>query len=409
MPCSTVSARLALAVLVCAFSSSFLVSVAEGKVIEDHFKTKDNWKFVAKFVYGMSSIDDQGIPVVGTFTWDIQTKNPNTLLLLYYDTINATGLGSFEDVYKNKKLSCRAKSQLAARGGQIHIGESGAGTKFVERGPRPHIYYLVLADCTVDPKIGYLEATSIKLTFKNEGGKFQQQLSFDEQCTRLVRELWRRRLPSCCVLVVVFCIIRVVMVVVGGVVVYEDADEGRWVVAMMVGLGSTVCTRVWTLLLLTSSLYVACCSFAHKSTTALPGLYIFFFVAYLLLVGIHVYSVHQLRLNNAYHPIVKLISVALAAQFIAVFLMMVHWTDYASNGKGVVAFRDLGLCTSLLHFFFSSSYLSWLSWPLFCVSNAHFPFVVSLAFPSGRIPRSHSLHVHLAPDREGLADHLQLL
>lgn len=76
----------------------------------------------------------------------------------------------------------------------------------------------------------------------------------------------------------------------------------------------------------------------------LPAMYIVFFVFYLFLVGAHAYSAWQLFRSEALHPIVRIISVALALQFFSIFFSMIHYTTLKRNGigvEGLKAFADL--------------------------------------------------------------------
>lgn len=73
-------------------------------------------------------------------------------------------------------------------------------------------------------------------------------------------------------------------------------------------------------------------------------MYIVFFVFYLFVVASHAYSAWQLFRAEALHPIVRIISVAIALQFFSIMFYMIHYTTLERNGigvEGLKAFADL--------------------------------------------------------------------
>lgn len=75
---------------------------------------------------------------------------------------------------------------------------------------------------------------------------------------------------------------------------------------------------------------------------ALPGAYVFFFVAYLILFGANVYADFLLFKEKALHPIVRILSLTIIVQLLGCMASMIHWTVYAKNGVGVQFFVVVG-------------------------------------------------------------------
>lgn len=80
----------------------------------------------------------------------------------------------------------------------------------------------------------------------------------------------------------------------------------------------------------------------------LPAMYITFFVFYLFVIGAHAYSAWQLFKSEALHPIVRIISVAIALQFFAIFFQMIHYTTLKRNGVGVEGLKAFGDLLNML-------------------------------------------------------------
>jgi len=70
--------------------------------------------------------------------------------------------------------------------------------------------------------------------------------------------------------------------------------------------------------------------------------YIAFFVFYIVLVGAHIYGCWQLYRKEAYHPLVKIITLAILLEFICNFFQMIHYSVYANDGVGAPALEALG-------------------------------------------------------------------
>jgi hypothetical protein len=80
----------------------------------------------------------------------------------------------------------------------------------------------------------------------------------------------------------------------------------------------------------------------------LPAMYIVFFVFYLFVIVAHAYSAWQLFKSEALHPIVRIISVALALQFFSIFFEMIHYTTLKRNGVGVEGLKAFGDLLNML-------------------------------------------------------------
>lgn len=77
-------------------------------------------------------------------------------------------------------------------------------------------------------------------------------------------------------------------------------------------------------------------------------MYIVFFVFYLLILAAHVYCAYQLYRQEALHPIVRIISVAIGVQFLSIFFSMIHWTTLQRNGVGVEGLKAFGDLLNML-------------------------------------------------------------
>jgi hypothetical protein len=74
----------------------------------------------------------------------------------------------------------------------------------------------------------------------------------------------------------------------------------------------------------------------------LEGLYISYFVFYLIGGCIHLYAVITLIRATAYHTIVKLLSVSIGLEGLSVFSLFVHYAVYQKNGVGAPALKGIG-------------------------------------------------------------------
>jgi len=80
----------------------------------------------------------------------------------------------------------------------------------------------------------------------------------------------------------------------------------------------------------------------------LEGLYIFYFIFYIIAGLAHAYAVYSLIRASAYHSVVKLLSIAFVLEGLSVFSLFIHYAVYQSDGvgapglKGIGDFLDLG-------------------------------------------------------------------
>jgi len=74
----------------------------------------------------------------------------------------------------------------------------------------------------------------------------------------------------------------------------------------------------------------------------LEGLYISYFIFYIIGVCIHAYAVFTLVRASSYHTIVKLLSIAIGLEGTSVFGLFIHYTVYEKNGVGAPALKGIG-------------------------------------------------------------------
>eukprot|EP01121_Diplochlamys_sp_Union-15-3_P016403 TRINITY_DN5567_c0_g1_i1.p1 TRINITY_DN5567_c0_g1~~TRINITY_DN5567_c0_g1_i1.p1 ORF type:complete len:451 (-),score=44.13 TRINITY_DN5567_c0_g1_i1:20-1324(-) len=74
----------------------------------------------------------------------------------------------------------------------------------------------------------------------------------------------------------------------------------------------------------------------------LLAMYIAFFVFYAIITFIHLVGVWYLRRTNSYHPIVRLLSVAIVSEFVSIIFNLIHYGIYANNGFGSPGLRGTG-------------------------------------------------------------------
>jgi hypothetical protein len=70
--------------------------------------------------------------------------------------------------------------------------------------------------------------------------------------------------------------------------------------------------------------------------------YIAFFILYIILVALHLYGSWQLYRIEAYHPLVKILTIAVLIEFINVIFQMIHYSVYAGDGIGAPALEAFG-------------------------------------------------------------------
>jgi len=70
--------------------------------------------------------------------------------------------------------------------------------------------------------------------------------------------------------------------------------------------------------------------------------YIAFFVLYIILLALNIYGSIQLYKVEAYHPLVKILTIAITMEFFDVFFQMIHYSIYAGDGVGAPALESFG-------------------------------------------------------------------
>jgi len=70
--------------------------------------------------------------------------------------------------------------------------------------------------------------------------------------------------------------------------------------------------------------------------------YIAFFVLYVILLSLHLYGCWQLFRVEAYHPLVKILTVAVILEFFDTTFQMIHYSIYAGDGVGAPALEAFG-------------------------------------------------------------------
>eukprot|EP01113_Clastostelium_recurvatum_P003959 TRINITY_DN11755_c0_g2_i2.p1 TRINITY_DN11755_c0_g2~~TRINITY_DN11755_c0_g2_i2.p1 ORF type:complete len:418 (+),score=92.58 TRINITY_DN11755_c0_g2_i2:57-1310(+) len=74
----------------------------------------------------------------------------------------------------------------------------------------------------------------------------------------------------------------------------------------------------------------------------LEGLFLFYFLAYLVGGALHGYAVWVLIRSRSYHPIVRILSIVIGLEGLYVFCHFVHLAAYSHNGVGAEALAAIG-------------------------------------------------------------------
>eukprot|EP00164_Ancoracysta_twista_P001448 GFYU01001888.1.p1 GENE.GFYU01001888.1~~GFYU01001888.1.p1 ORF type:complete len:434 (-),score=118.82 GFYU01001888.1:274-1575(-) len=73
-----------------------------------------------------------------------------------------------------------------------------------------------------------------------------------------------------------------------------------------------------------------------------PEMYVVFSILFLIFAVIHIKGTLSLGRTSPLHPIIKLLTTAVALQFASLMFIMIHWLVYAGNGKGAPALDAIG-------------------------------------------------------------------
>jgi hypothetical protein len=109
------------------------LSSCNGKVVQGHIKSPDNWVFINKFCYAN---DDPEFGLFG-YTVTVKPTYQNFQLLLYFDSDNSST--QWDAVYR-KDLSCIDKEALRAASEHI-TPPAGSGLMEIHTEYRPHWRY----------------------------------------------------------------------------------------------------------------------------------------------------------------------------------------------------------------------------------------------------------------------------
>ena len=72
-------------------------------------------------------------------------------------------------------------------------------------------------------------------------------------------------------------------------------------------------------------------------------LYLSFFLILTVVIGINCFSVYRLQQKLSYlHPLIKLFFIILIIEYFSMFILLIHYGSYASNGEGIVLLLKLG-------------------------------------------------------------------
>lgn len=75
----------------------------------------------------------------------------------------------------------------------------------------------------------------------------------------------------------------------------------------------------------------------------LNTIHIVFFIAYLAIAGAAAWNFKVFQSKKGFiHPIVKVFTISVIAQFLNIMLEMIHWCQFQKNGTGVFAFKVIG-------------------------------------------------------------------
>jgi hypothetical protein len=71
-------------------------------------------------------------------------------------------------------------------------------------------------------------------------------------------------------------------------------------------------------------------------------MYIFFTLYYTVLLGAHLWGVKQMTRDDSWHPIVRMLSVAIMAEFLSCIMELIHYGIYINDGIGASGLHSVG-------------------------------------------------------------------
>lgn len=74
----------------------------------------------------------------------------------------------------------------------------------------------------------------------------------------------------------------------------------------------------------------------------LEGLYLFYFIFFLLAIVVHGYTIWSFLQTGSYHLLVRIFTAAVVFEGLSVFCLFVHYAAYSSNGVGAPFLKGLG-------------------------------------------------------------------
>jgi hypothetical protein len=72
------------------------------------------------------------------------------------------------------------------------------------------------------------------------------------------------------------------------------------------------------------------------------GLNVFYFIAFFLLMLVHLASAYFLWIKKSLHPIVQVLAITLVLMTVSTLFVLIHWGSYQANGHGCPGCRTFG-------------------------------------------------------------------
>jgi hypothetical protein len=125
-----------------------------------------------------------------------------------------------------------------------------------------------------------------------------------------------------------------------GFVSFKDIQRPHFWYVSILNCGTQVdVTYDFTFLQQSTSKWVRQFSYDEQG---LEGLYLFYFLFFLIASVAHGYTVWSFMQTHSYHLLVRLFTFCIATEALSIFCLFIHYAAYSSNGKGVPFFHGLG-------------------------------------------------------------------
>ena len=86
-----------------------------------------------------------------------------------------------------------------------------------------------------------------------------------------------------------------------------------------------------------------------QESQGLNSLYLSFFFIFNLLLFVHAYGNYNLQRQLSYlHPMIKLFLLVVVVEYLAIFVLLLHYGTYASNGVGILALLRFGQVAAIV-------------------------------------------------------------